>query len=216
MKIYFVRHGESELNIGNREQGAGGSLSDLGRRQAEFVSKRFTNIPIDIVVTSPYPRAKETAGIISSRIKTEFVDSEFLTERRPPTKFIGVKNDDPEYQEVKRVMQEKRLLDPAWKYEDEDTFIDLRDRAQNALEYLKGLDKEHILAVTHAGILRVIVGVVIFGDEFTYREHLKFLRALKADNTAITVAEYKDGTSPDHSGWRLRAWNDHAHLAELN
>ena len=89
--------------------------------------------------------------------------SEFLIERRPPSKFIGTSHSDLEYKEVKKKIAEGRLVDPSWKYDDEDSFTDIKNRALNALNFLKERKEECILAVTHAGTLRAILGVIIFG-----------------------------------------------------
>jgi broad specificity phosphatase PhoE len=212
MKIYFVRHGESLLNIENKEQGSEGSLSELGMKQAEFVAKRFDSIPVDIIVSSPHTRTKETAAIINQKLNKEILYSDFLIERVPPTEFIGVRNDDPKYLEIKKIMSNKRLVDPDWKYADEDNFTDLKNRALNALSYLKELDKETILAVSHAGILRVIAAVIIFGEELTYREYIKLFWSLKSINTGITLVTYENSEQSSHPGWKIVAWNDHAHL----
>src|SRR5438132_190364 len=121
MKIYFVRHGQSELNIGNKEQGSEGALSDLGKKQAEFVAKRFSDIPVDLIVSSPYERAKETADIINAHLNKELIFSDLLVERRSPSKFVGVSNDDPEVRQALALMKENRLIDPMWRYTDEET-----------------------------------------------------------------------------------------------
>jgi broad specificity phosphatase PhoE len=154
-KIYFVRHGESILNTENREQGAEGSLSVTGRAQAEFVAKRFHTITFDVIVSSPYTRAKETAEIINKELNKDVLYSDFLIERRPPSKYIGEVVTDPEYIKIRDLMRDKRAIDPLWKYADEDNFDDLKTRAESALEYLHSLPHDSILAVTHAGILRV-------------------------------------------------------------
>ena len=68
-RLIFVRHGESQVTV-NRVVGGPRScigLSDLGRRQAENLLDRWTQtaefIP-DLVISSAYPRAKETAEIV--------------------------------------------------------------------------------------------------------------------------------------------------------
>jgi broad specificity phosphatase PhoE len=211
MKIYFVRHGQSELNIDNKEQGAEGALSELGRRQAEFVAKRFSDIPIDLIVASPYERAKETAEIINSHLNKELVFSDLLVERRPASQFIGMKGDDPELRKATALMAEQRMTDPSWRYADEENFTELKARAIQALAYLGGLEKEAVLAVTHGGILRVIIAAMVMGDDLTYGEYVKFLSAFRTQNTGITLVER--GTDPKGvERWLLMAWNDHAHL----
>jgi broad specificity phosphatase PhoE len=215
-KIYFVRHGESQLNTENKEQGPHGSLSEHGRKQAEFVAKRFHTIPVECIVASPYQRAKETAEIINTELNKEILYTDFLIERRPPSKYIGASyTDDPEYVEVQKQISKMRLLDPSWKHSDEDNFDDLKTRAENALNLLHTLPHDSILAVTHAGILRVIIAAIIFGKDLTYSEYLKIYHTFKVNNTGITMVEYHEATVAHGLGWKLVAWNDHAHLGEV-
>ena len=69
--IYFVRHGETELNAKNIKQGSEGSLSELGRAQALTTAKRFPKHKghPQIIISSPYERTKETAEIIAKELK---------------------------------------------------------------------------------------------------------------------------------------------------
>ena len=66
-KIYLVRHGQYAAEA-TANDGLGGSLTDLGRRQAELTAERFSAMPIDIIFHSGLRRARETAEIIASRL----------------------------------------------------------------------------------------------------------------------------------------------------
>ena len=64
-RVYFIRHAEAEGNLYRRMQGHyDGHLTDNGRRQLEFLEKRFKNIRIDAVYSSDLRRAIETAAAI--------------------------------------------------------------------------------------------------------------------------------------------------------
>lgn len=71
MKILLIRHGET---IANKTQLVLGTsdvpLTDLGRRQAETTAQKISSMkPIPtLLFSSPYFRAKETAGYISEVI----------------------------------------------------------------------------------------------------------------------------------------------------
>ena len=212
MKIYFVRHGQSEMNIEEKEQGALGALSELGREQAAFVAKRFSDLPIDVIIASPYERAKETAEIINSHLKKEMVFSDLLAEWRPPSEIIGLRPHDPENVKIRGLMRDQKTVDPASRYSDEETFVELKERAISALKYLENLEKESVLVVTHGGILRTIIAALIMGEELTYPEYVKFLKTIRTRNTGITLIESKKASSGTPTQWQLIAWNDHAHL----
>jgi len=80
MKLYLVRHGQSNGNQSKRHQHSNAPLSDLGRQQAQELAKRFTTIPIDIILTSHFDRAQETAKIVATKIDRLLETSELLRE----------------------------------------------------------------------------------------------------------------------------------------
>lgn len=65
MKIYLIRHGETELNKQRRLQGQSDILlNDNGRRLAEITGRALSNVPFDYVFSSPLKRAYETAELM--------------------------------------------------------------------------------------------------------------------------------------------------------
>lgn len=74
-KIYFVRHGDTNLNVesgeNSNEQPVRGwspvSLNQAGRDQARKAADSVKDKPIDHIVSSDLPRAAETARIISNK-----------------------------------------------------------------------------------------------------------------------------------------------------
>lgn len=69
MKIFLLRHGESEWNAEYRVQGnLDPALSKKGIRQAGRVAKRLSECGIKKIFSSPLKRAYQTAKIISAKI----------------------------------------------------------------------------------------------------------------------------------------------------
>ncbi|MEO8609293.1 MAG: histidine phosphatase family protein [Chloroflexota bacterium] len=64
--IYLVRHGQYESYPENGDA-LGGSLTPLGRDQAERAADALAQMPISAIHTSTLRRAAETAGIIALR-----------------------------------------------------------------------------------------------------------------------------------------------------
>lgn len=61
-RVYFVRHGTTENNIGGRFQGKSDiPLGENGWKQAECLGERFKEISLDAVYSSPLKRAYQTA-----------------------------------------------------------------------------------------------------------------------------------------------------------
>ncbi len=73
--------------------------------------------------------------------------------------------------------------------------------------YLDSLGTENILAVSHAVTIRMIVGMVILGENLSPVIFEKLFKSMDTENTGITLLE----KSPQGE-WSLITWNDHAHL----
>src|SRR5574341_790027 len=65
MRIFLIRHGESEYNCYGRYTGQRDvPLSALGRRQAQQLARRLESEPLAVIYSSPLQRARETAEAI--------------------------------------------------------------------------------------------------------------------------------------------------------
>ena len=216
MKIYLVRHGESESNAKGVRLGPVARLTDKGKEQASFLANRFENIPIDKVVSSSYIRAIETTEIINQKLGKEIIQSDLLVERKNSTETIGLANSDPLMQEVIK-QSNLHLDDPNWHYSDEENFHDQKERALKALDFLKNLGGENILVVSHGVFSRMMVSCAIFGSDLDLKTYWQIMSSLKTSNTGITILETNDSSSQigKKTDWSLITWNDHAHLGEI-
>jgi len=93
MKVYLLRHGETNWNKERRMQcQTDNQLNDVGIEQAELAAKLLDKIDYDAILSSPYVRAKRTAEIankdrmpiiIDDRLKERYagvMDGRFLAE----------------------------------------------------------------------------------------------------------------------------------------
>jgi probable phosphoglycerate mutase len=81
-EIIAVRHGETEWNVIEKEQGhLDSKLSDNGIRQAEMLAKGLTDKNIDILISSDLGRALQTAEIMAKRLKLDIKTDSRLKER---------------------------------------------------------------------------------------------------------------------------------------
>lgn len=82
MKIIYVHHAERE-KLGNRDNPEIGNAEDLtsdGVTDVELVSKRFADIKITGIVTSPYVRCKHTAEIINKYHNVPIIEDKRFNE----------------------------------------------------------------------------------------------------------------------------------------
>ncbi len=81
MKLYIVRHGETEWNKARRIQGQVDiPLNEFGRRLAQKTAKGLSDIHFDLCYSSPLSRAKETAALILAGRKTPVIEDERIVE----------------------------------------------------------------------------------------------------------------------------------------
>src|SRR3989344_9399934 len=127
MKLYLVRHGQTEYNAMSLHQHGDVDLSELGINQAKVLAKRFSKIPVDVIYSSSLKRAKETAKIINKALKKKVIYSDFLKEKKNPSEIVGKRADTDEIQEIH---QEINLNSDnlSWHYSDEENFIEFKER----------------------------------------------------------------------------------------
>lgn len=215
----MIRHGESELNRLHIRQGEEGSLSDLGRLQAEATARRFTGTKFDVMLVSPYKRAVETANIIAEKVKIKkpMEMNELLVERRNPSEIVGKSADEREVAHIVDIIDKSYHSDD-YRYSDEENFNDLKMRAQKLLKYLEKHREKRFLMVLHSIFLKMIAAYVIYKEDLNAEKYnlLSFLNS--SDNASVSVFEYNSGFLgegflgryffPEEKRWRLIAWDD--------
>ncbi len=216
LRLYFVRHGESEGNMMKVHQRPDVKLTALGQKQARTVALRLKGIPVDAIVCSTLTRAKQTAIAISSTNKKKVVYTHLLDELKRPTEILGKGGEDKETVRYFAMMH-MHMGERGWHYSDEENWYDLEARAGNALDRILAMRKEKILVIAHGGMIKAIVLELMLRNggrlpEWERKGVVPYLLHdidgfLKLENTGITVCESKDGKF-----WRLITWNDFAHL----
>jgi broad specificity phosphatase PhoE len=206
MNIYFVRHGQSELNKEKVHQYSHTPLSELGQKQAELVAERLSKIQVDKIISSPYLRTKQTTEIINKKLKKPLEFSILVAEsRHNPSILEGKSYEDPELESINKLLNEN-YSNPNFRHSNEENFFDFKERCLKALEFLENQKEENILVITHSFIIIMMVTLMIWREKTTPENYLDFRRILHTDNTGITWCQF-DGAS-----WRLITWNDSTHI----
>lgn len=207
--IYFVRHGQTVANSGKTFQGATEELSEKGRDQAQTVAERFTRIPIDIILSSTYVRAHDTAKAIHAKTKVPLEMTDLAVERKRPSIIHGKSHEDKDAKLINATTFREGWLARNPRHSDEETFDDVIDRARKLKKLLEERSEENIVVVSHGGFKRMFLAYILFGEDVTPQEMFKIYDTFEPSNTGITLYHY----DPDASiSWKLVCWNDHAHL----
>lgn len=81
MKIYLIRHGQTEWNVAHRLQGSNDiPLNELGKWQAERLAEAMAVRPVTKIFSSPLMRAQATARAIAAKQKAPVIVVPELTE----------------------------------------------------------------------------------------------------------------------------------------
>jgi broad specificity phosphatase PhoE len=83
VKVYFVRHGETFLNVECKLAGQiETELTENGKKQADETGKKLFEMGVcpDVILCSPYKRAVNTAGFINQYLKAPIEYKEDLKE----------------------------------------------------------------------------------------------------------------------------------------
>lgn len=184
MRIYFVRHGESQANllrvISNRDVQHG--LTERGHQQAEDLAQRLASIPITRIFSSPVLRAVETSHILAQRLQIDYEITPAL--REFDCGIMEGRADKTAWQawrEIIEAWQEPHNWDQ--RIAGGESFNDLRARFEPFMQGLISAYREttaHIICVGHGGLYAMMLPFVIRGlrtDEFKGMAHTEWISA---------------------------------------
>lgn len=79
--IYFVRHGQTQFSRELEREGGGAGLTEEGARDALRVAELLADEGIDVIVSSPQHRARDTVAPLAERTGKRITLHEALKER---------------------------------------------------------------------------------------------------------------------------------------
>lgn len=147
MKLYFTRHGQTDWNTRRKVCGrAEAHLTDLGRRQAAQVAEKVADTGVNLILSSPLERTRDTARIVADRIGVPVMMEPRLIEQDFGS-YEGRDMDDPDYLE-----RRENLL---WHFPGGESTVQVMHRAYGVLEDVKRKYADRtVLLVTHGCFCR--------------------------------------------------------------
>lgn len=200
-KIYFVRHCEAEGNIRRIFQGTTDlDITELGAKQLKLLEKRFENIDLDKIYTSPLIRAKKTALAVKGNKQTEVTVLDSLCEL-----YGGV----VEGKKFVDAFNSIEGLADIWKNhpqdfapQDGESMLHAYDRIFEALNFIiKNNQGKTVACASHGGVIRCLLCRLLYNDITKLKE------VPWSENTAVTLIE-----SDDDNTIRVKFFNDFSHL----
>jgi len=188
VKLYFVRHGESEANvlrvIANRGQGP--ALTEKGRAQAATLAEKLRGVGVARVVTSPLLRGMQTGMILAETLGVPCTTG--LEGLREPDCGVAEDRSDAEAWALNASMWEQWLVHLRWDYRvpGGESFNDVQHRFVPLLSsLLEG--GEDLLLVGHGMLYGSMLPLVLNNVTRAW------VAGRELPNTAYVVAESGPG-----------------------
>ncbi len=207
MKLYIVRHGETDLNATRTVQGHTDKqpLNALGKKQAQLLAELLEVVNFDIAYSSDLQRAKQTTAAIMKYQNCKVIYSKKLREAN-----YGIL-DGKSYAVMDEYYRQARLKYPGKSHYElpipkGESGVTVQKRIVAFIEQIYHKHPQAtVLISTHARVKRMLIG---------YLDHIP-IRALKKierfRNCSLTVVAY------DHKkGHTITLQNHIKHLSVLN
>lgn len=182
MKIYLVRHGETEENLKKTYYGdIDCRLTEVGREQGKKLQKYLSDVSFNKVFCSEKLRAKETLK--------EIYKGDYVIDRRLNERSFGI-FEGKTYKELQNNFKDEYALwNKDWinySIEAGESFHDFYKRVSSFMEDLSLERLDTVLISTHGGVIRAIYTYILGGCEDMY---WKFA----SRNGDLSIIKYEDG-----------------------
>lgn len=154
--FYIFRHGESTYNIQGLIQGHTNNsvLTETGIAQAHQTGKKLTHRSIDILISSPLKRARQTSEIVASHIKVPIIyDDNFIEVNVGIIEGMHYTEVEKQFGELYKRWRSCAMNDTETKFENGETKFQVRQRVFKALTKYAKESKYRNFAISAHGII---------------------------------------------------------------
>lgn len=177
MQIFIIRHGQASHNVKkvlDENPKNKTYLTQKGIKQVRRRAEQLKHTPLEVIFTSQFPRAQQTARIINSYHHTTLKIDRHLNERK-----TGM--DQQPIREWKKISRKNPF---EIKLPRGESFQEEKKRLKSFLSSLKKLPSHNVLIVTHGEPLQILLGLL---KNFSDQEMMK----IKPRNTQLFIHRLK-------------------------
>lgn len=201
LKLYLIRHGETQWNAEGRIQGHTDiELNERGMEQARRLAARMPEEgPFDAIYASPLRRAFRTATLIGEALKLTVISDARLIERSlGQLEGLTMSEVKEKFPQVHLAWHEGGIRPHIPGEESRESFV---ERAGGFLGDLRAKHRQgRVLAITHGGTINMLL---MTGLNLDPERPLPF----HIDNASLNIVQWGE------RGARLRLLNDTCHLS---
>lgn len=189
MKIYVIRHGETNANKDGVLQGASNwPLNEDGVKLAKLTGENMKGIKFDVCFSSPLDRAKQTAELV---LKHSGNNINIIFDKRIEELNMGIyegkkiKSNELEVP-ILKILLFKWNAFFCGRFKGGETIKELCKRTQELLNEVSKMDYENVLISTHGCAMRAMLNKL-------YDNKIDFWQGRVPYNCAVNIIEVKDG-----------------------
>lgn len=153
--FYLFRHGECPFNLSGHIQGQSydGELTAHGQSQARLIGQKLQNKHIEIIISSPLKRTRQTAQIVASCLQVPILFDQRLQEvNMGVVEGMLISEVEKRYAALYDKWRHCRLDDTTTRFENGETKYEVRRRVWAALNHYARHTPFHNFAVSGHGI----------------------------------------------------------------
>ncbi len=202
MKIYIIRHGETEFNRLGMVQGSGidASLNETGQKQANAFYEQYKDVNFDEIYVSRLVRTKETVA-------------QFIEDGKPYEVVEGLEEISWGNQEGVAFTPETSTIyqqtTQRWiegeidlKIAGGESPVEVMERQKPAMDYILGKNQKTILICTHGRAMRILLTWLL-------KYPLSYMDNFAHSNTGLYILDFTGNM------FTVETFNDTSHLANL-
>jgi probable phosphoglycerate mutase len=201
MRLYFVRHCESEANVQEIfwNEPVGYGLTERGRAQAQDLADGFAGVEFAALYCSPVLRAVQTAQIVGPQLGLAPVIADEL--RECGSGILKGRKIDAETRSMVVQVREQWIVhgNPDARIEGAESYAEIAARFTALIDRLQGLYRDtaaNLLLISHGGMLGIMLPMLLSNVEYDVAVGRPF------DYMMSVVAELRD------EAWVCLRWAD--------
>ncbi len=201
--IYFIRHGQTGKNITHVHQHYDEPLSKTGEKQAKKLALYLKQLNIEVLITSPFLRARQTAQIISKEIGITYTIDTSVHETIRPLYLYGKKH--ASFQTVRFVWNLFiHRKDDKWNDDGAENMFDIRNRIHDVKDMIMETKEQTIAIVSHAVFIDMFLHLVCAQKSMSFFTFIRLIIFMKKmPNTGIVHVQYNADAPKGTCQWQF-------------
>jgi broad specificity phosphatase PhoE len=197
--VYLVRHGQCMGNLTSQWSAPSDVLTTAGLQQAKEAAHILKEKYVQVLLTSHYTRAVQTAEEIFAVTGAHMEIVETAAERKHGSSLFNMPRNEPV------ALEQSSEEDAAWTaglpaVHDEETYVQFQTRVSDMLRILASRPENTLALVTHDFFLKGIYCALEYSALFSAGEIFELATHAYFPNGSISCIEFDQGV------WRPKEW----------